>query len=192
MKKTVITIIAIVVALMLTFTIYYLASNNNVLKDNERSNTSTTTSSDYKDDEKTTTKATTTSTTKRPNINVNSLLKNVKREKGKVNIYFFYGDGCPRCELEHKAFKEIKSKYGKYYNLYEFEIWYDKTNNILAHIFAENMNFDLTGVPFTVIGRKYIDGFGTNSKEELIRTIESEKDSGYDLYFDVIKKQQNN
>lgn len=131
---------------------------------------------------------TTTTTKKTPSINVDNLLKNVKREKGKVNIYLFYGNGCPHCKLEHEVLDEIKDEYGKYYNLYEFDIWNNKDYYELAHIFAENMNFELRGVPFTVIGEQYMSGFGSESKDILINKIKEEKDKGYDVYFDKIKE----
>lgn len=187
MKKKVITIIIVIVVLLVTGLIFYGTSKINDIKrsfDDAHSSTLTIPKST------TTTKRTrTTTTTKAREIDVESLLKDVKREKGKVNIYFFYGEGCPHCELEHKVFAEIKDKYGKYYNLYEFEIWYNNENRALGHLFAKSMNTELSGVPFTVIGNQYMTGFGSESKNTLIEKIEEEKDKGYDLYFDVIKKQ---
>ena len=184
MKKTVKTIIIIVMILLLTGSIYYVASNINVLKDKFDDFTITTTTTK----KTTTTTTSTTTTTKYVEIDVDSMLKDVKREKGKVNIYFFYGKGCPHCEHEHEALAEIKKEYGDFYNLYEFEIWYNEANRSLAHIFAEKLNIELKGVPFTEIGEQYMSGFGDESKQVLIQNIESEKDKGYDIYFDEIKE----
>lgn len=129
-----------------------------------------------------------TTTTKTFSINISDLLKNVKRKKGKVNVYLFYGEGCPHCKLEHEVLDEIKNEYGMYYNLYEFEIWYNKDNYELANVFAGAMNTKLRGVPFTVIGEQTMTGFGSESKEILINKIMEEKDKGYDVYFDKLKE----
>lgn len=187
MKKTVITLITVIGILLLTGLVFYTSSNIKDIKKNFDGTDSTTMT--IPESTTTTKKTRTTTTTKLAEINVESLLKNVKREKGKVNIYFFYGDGCPHCELEHEVFAEIKDEYGKYYNLYEFEIWYNNDNRTLAHLFAKSMNIELTGIPFTVIGEQYMTGFGSESKRTLIEKIKEEKDKGYDLYFDVIKEQ---
>lgn len=55
-------------------------------------------------------------------------LANIVKEDNKVNIYFFWGKGCPHCEQEHEFFENIKEKYGDYYNLYTFETWYNEEN----------------------------------------------------------------
>lgn len=187
MKKTVTTIIVIIIVLLLVSLIFCGSSNiNNIRKRfNDATSTSMTIPESTTAFKKTTTIKT---TTKYVEVDVDSLLKNVKRENGKVNIYFFYGRGCPHCELEHEVFNEIKNEYGKYYNLYEFEIWYNNENRSLAHIFAENMNTELKGVPFTVIGDEYISGFGSETKNVLTEKIESQKNKKYDVYFDKIKE----
>ena len=43
---------------------------------------------------------------------------NEEVEEGKVNIYFFFGDGCPHCAKEERFFNDLKKEYGDYYNLY--------------------------------------------------------------------------
>ncbi len=189
MKKTIITITAVIIVFILTIIVYHVASNINVYRGGFDSFLPTEATTQKKTNTTPPNTTTNMTTTKYASIDVDMVLKNVKKEDGKVNIYFFYGDGCPHCEKEHQAFAEIKDEYGKYYNLYEFEIWYNKTNNSLAHIFAENMNVELKGVPFTVIGEKNIRGFGEGTKQLLIEYIKEEKDKDFDLYFDKIKEQ---
>lgn len=115
-------------------------------------------------------------------------LANVVREDNKVNIYFFWGNGCPHCEQEHQFFESIKEKYGDYYNLYTFETWYNEENAKLIYTFAENMGDKVTGVPYTIIGDKSFTGFGEKSKENFINAIENQYKNNYDVYFDKIKK----
>lgn len=117
-------------------------------------------------------------------------LDNVVREKNKVNIYLFWGDGCPHCKKEKEFFQSIKTKYGKYYNLYTFEVWYNEENLNILNAFASSMGEKVTGVPYTIIGSKTFKGFNDidDYKQSIIKTIEEEKDKNYDVYFDKIKK----
>ena len=118
--------------------------------------------------------------------NVN--LESVKREKNKVNIYFFWGEGCPHCEEEFKFFESIKEDYGKLYNLYPFEVWYNKENKENLEIFASHMNDTIKGVPYTIIGNKTFKGFTEAYKEEFKKAIETESKKDFDVYFDKIKE----
>ncbi len=120
--------------------------------------------------------------------NKNVQLESVTREENKVNIYFFWGDGCPHCEEEFKFFESIKEDYGKLYNLYPFEVWYNKENKENLDVFASQMNDTINGVPYTIIGNKTFKGFKESYKEEWIKTIETESKKDFDVYFDKIKK----
>lgn len=115
-------------------------------------------------------------------------IENVVREDNKVNIYFFWGNGCPHCALEFAFFESIKEKYGDYYNLYTFETWYNEENAKLIYTFAESMGDKVTGVPYTIIGDKSFTGFGDKYKNDFINAIEKQHKNSYDVYFDKIKK----
>lgn len=128
-------------------------------------------------------------TSKEENNNLQDVsLDNVMREDNKVNIYFFWGNGCPHCEKEFEFFESIKEKYGDYYNLYTFETWYNEENSKLIYTFAEAMEEELKGVPYTIIGNKSFIGFNESYKKNIIKTIESQYQNSYDVYFDKIKK----
>lgn len=122
------------------------------------------------------------------NTSININLENVVREDNKVNIYFFWGDGCPHCEEEFKFFESIKEEYGKKYNLYTFETWYDEKNINLFYAFAENIGDIVTGVPYTIIGNKTFVGFSKKHEKDFISAIENQYKNSYDVYFDKIKK----
>ena len=52
---------------------------------------------------------------------------NVKADEKVINIYLFYGDGCPHCAAEEEFLDEyLKDKDNV--KLYKYEVWYDKTN----------------------------------------------------------------
>lgn len=115
-------------------------------------------------------------------------LDNIEREDNKVNIYFFWGNGCPHCEEEFKFFESIKEKYGEYYNLYTFETWYNEENLKLLYAFAESMKDKVTGVPYTIIGNETFKGFGDKYKSDFISAIGTQYKNSYDVYLDKIKK----
>ena len=114
-------------------------------------------------------------------------MDNIEKEDNKINIYFFWGNGCPHCEEEFKFFESIKEKYGNYYNLYTFETWYNEDNDKLIYTFAEAMDDEVTGVPYTIIGKESFIGFGSSSNKEFIEAIEKQSKNNFDVYFDKIK-----
>lgn len=113
-------------------------------------------------------------------------IENVVKEDNKVNIYFFWGNGCPHCEEEFEFFESIQDEYKDRYNLYTFETWYNEENAKLMLTFADAMEEEVKGVPFTIIGDKFFKGFSKRIQKDIISAIESQ--SNYDVYFDKIKK----
>ena len=76
-----------------------------------------------------------------------------KVEDNKINIYFFFGDGCPHCANEEKFLTLLEEKYGEYYNLYTYETWYDSDNLSLMKKVKESMGDNINNaVPYTIIG----------------------------------------
>ena len=95
-------------------------------------------------------------------------------EEEKVNIYFFYGDGCPHCAHEESFFEDFEKEYGKYYNLYMFETWNDSSNQSLMFEVKAFMN-----VPYTVIGDHaylgYADSTGRKIESDIRAYFELDK-----------------
>ena len=119
----------------------------------------------------------------------NASLSDIKKESGKVNIYIFWGNGCPHCSEAHAFFDSIKDTYGKYFNLYGFEVWYNDDNNKLFKTFADAMKDEAQGVPYIVIGSKSFLGYVSEWDNEIKDTIKSEASKSFDVYLDVIKKE---
>ena len=115
-------------------------------------------------------------------------IENIVKEDNKVNIYFFWGNGCPHCAKEFEFFESIKEEYGNYYNLYTFETWYNDENAKLLYTFAENMNDEVSGVPYTIIGEQSFSGFSEKYKSDFIDAIKVQYKNDFDVYFDKIKK----
>ena len=107
------------------------------------------------------------------NISYESKLTDIKFND-KVNIYLFYGKGCPHCEALFTYFESIKSKYSKYYNLYAFEVWYNEDNVKTMDYFLEKFDKKVSSrsVPFLIIGDEAFEGYSSSMNQKIIDTIE--------------------
>lgn len=85
--------------------------------------------------------------------------KEIEKE---IAIYFFWGKGCPHCEKEKPFLDKITKKYPQV-KIKSFEVWESKENRDLMIQFGEKLNADVRGVPFTVIGEKYVSGWMNES-----------------------------
>jgi len=79
-------------------------------------------------------------------------------ENNKINIYFFWGEGCPHCEKE-KVFLETFQEQNPDVVVRDYEVWSSKENLNLMMEFAKKLDVDVRGVPFTVIGEHYVIGW---------------------------------
>lgn len=112
-------------------------------------------------------------------------LPGVVYNKNKVNIYLFWGDGCPHCENEKEFFEKIEKEYGQYYTLHTYEVWYNDDNQNIFNQFASAMGDNISGVPYTIIGNKSFKGFNESYEEELLKAITSQYKNSYDVYLNV-------
>ena len=87
-----------------------------------------------------------------------------------VNLYLFYGDGCPHCAKEKEYFKKLESKYDNL-NIHQYEVWYDEDNQNLLSDVKDALNSTSNYVPYTVIGEKYFIGFNDDTKLQLEKAI---------------------
>lgn len=111
---------------------------------------------------------------------------NLTYSEDKVNIYLFWGNGCPHCEKELEFLESIQEEYGFYFKLNKFEVWYDEDNEELLNKFSKLMNDNVSGVPYTIIGNKSFSGFNDNTKDEIITAIKEQYNNSYDVYFSNI------
>ena len=114
-------------------------------------------------------------------------LENVVYDENKVNIYLFWGSTCPVCKKEFAFFDEIEKEYGKYYNLYTFEVWENEENNQLMNAFASALNDTIEGVPYTIVGDIAFSGFGESNKAKILEAIQTKHKNSSDIYFNKIK-----
>ncbi|OIO55479.1 hypothetical protein AUJ46_01445 [Candidatus Peregrinibacteria bacterium CG1_02_54_53] len=75
-----------------------------------------------------------------------------------VNIYFFWGEGCPHCEKEKPFLDQLEQRYPQV-RVHAYEIWGNKQNRDLMIELGKKLDAVVSGVPFTVIGEQYVVGW---------------------------------
>ncbi|MBQ3475644.1 MAG: hypothetical protein IJH20_05700 [Bacilli bacterium] len=108
----------------------------------------------------------------------------------KVDLYLFYGDGCPHCAEEESFLNEyLKDKDD--IELHKYEVWHDKDNQEILRKVQDAINNHASGVPYMVIGNKPIVGYydgvtNIQIEEQIEKTRKSSK------FVDKVKKVLNN
>lgn len=101
----------------------------------------------------------------------------IKPSKDKLNIYIFWGDGCPHCKHLAEFLGEKQSEIGDKISLYTFEVWKDKNNLAFLKSFGKFLGESPKGVPYIIIGNKTYSGFSETdeeTKQEIINLIKTE------------------
>ncbi len=75
-----------------------------------------------------------------------------------INIYFFWGEGCPHCAKEKPFLEKLEDKYPQV-NVQSYEVWGNRENQKLLVDFGKKLNANVSGVPFTVVGEEYFIGW---------------------------------
>jgi len=75
-----------------------------------------------------------------------------------VNIYFFWGEGCPHCAQEKAFLATLGDKYPQVI-IKDYEVYYHPENQEIMKQMANLFGFEPQYVPMTVIGDKYWIGF---------------------------------
>jgi glutaredoxin len=86
-----------------------------------------------------------------------------KSADNQVNIYFFYGDGCPHCAAEEVFLQKLQSERPNV-KVHRFEVWNNRDNAKLISSIIQKLNFNLkaSSVPITFIGGQAISGYYTD------------------------------
>lgn len=88
------------------------------------------------------------------------------QEKNIVNVYFFWGSGCPHCSNE-KPFLERLEKENGHIRINRYEVWESKENLDLLVRIGEELGINVSGVPLTLVGDESFVGYseGYTSKQ---------------------------
>ena len=87
----------------------------------------------------------------------------------KVNMYLFYGDGCPHC----RALEAYLDDYLKDYDNVEvkkFEVWHNNDNLNKLRDIIDLMKSKESGIPYLVIGNTVIVGYDESYTPEKIKS----------------------
>lgn len=98
---------------------------------------------------------------------------NDNSDSKKVNVYFFRGEGCSHCAEAEEWFDSIKEEYSEYYNLIDYEVWYNTDNSDLMQKVADARGEEAEGVPYIIIGDKSWNGFDSSYEEDMINQMKS-------------------
>ena len=108
-------------------------------------------------------------------------------ESKEVKVYFFRGEGCPHCEEAEEWFKTIEEEYGSYFEVVDYETWYNQENAELMQRVAKARGEEVTGVPYIIVGNQSWKGFTQEYAPEIIAKIQSEFETNVDERYDIIK-----
>lgn len=106
--------------------------------------------------------------------------------KQKIDVYFFYGDGCPYCAQEEIFLNQIKDEYSDCINIISYETWKNPTNAQFLTQLSDKLKIVQSerGVPLTVIGDQHEVGYVESMAQGLLETMTNACSS--DNYVDII------
>lgn len=113
---------------------------------------------------------------------------NISYSKEKINIYLFYGEGCPHCEELKNYLNSLDNKEKSYFDIYTFEVWNNSTNQQFMKDSVKSLNKEVSGVPFLIIGNKTFEGYSESMNAKIEKAIETEyKLNGKNDYYKKYK-----
>lgn len=104
----------------------------------------------------------------------------------KVKIYVFYGSTCPHCEDLHEYLDTLEEddSINYMFEIVDYEVWGNETNNNLMLEVGEYFETTIKGVPFYVIGSNYYSGYGESSGDTIVAAIKQAYED--DDYKDIV------
>ena len=99
------------------------------------------------------------------------IVPSVISEDSTVDLYLFYGQGCPHCSQAKVFLDEVKSDYSQL-NIIEKEIYFNDDNRELFIQMSNSYGEEIQGVPTIFLNGKIFVGFNNNIKNSLQEEIE--------------------
>ncbi len=92
-----------------------------------------------------------------------------------LNIYLFYGDGCPHCAAEEKFLNGFIKKNDNV-KLHKYEVWYNDDNVAKLEEVAKITEEEADAIPYLVIGDTvfvgYADSFSKKIEKRIVECLE--------------------
>lgn len=121
---------------------------------------------------------------------VSVLIANKSYAADKVNVYLFWGDGCPHCAKE-KEFLKTLEKEDESIVIHDYEVYGDPEASSKFTEATERLGVKVNGVPLLIIGDQYLVGYPTDDssasayKEQIKKMIGDYRDGGcFDIFND--------
>jgi thiol-disulfide isomerase/thioredoxin len=83
-----------------------------------------------------------------------------------ISLLFFWGDGCPHCAQEKIFLAELQERYPDLV-IESYEVYYVPENRERLQAIADDMGFEVRGVPVTIVGEQYWFGYSDLIAEEI-------------------------
>jgi thiol-disulfide isomerase/thioredoxin len=75
-----------------------------------------------------------------------------------VNVHFFFSNTCPHCAREAKFLEGLGQRYN-FIKVYGYEVGSNWQSALLLQQIGKELPADVSGVPFTVIGKEHFAGY---------------------------------
>ncbi len=85
----------------------------------------------------------------------------IQAKDNSVVVHFFWAIGCPHCAKEKVFLQSLNQKYPQI-EIKDYEITGSRENLELLEKAGKELSADVSGVPFTVIGKQYFSGYYTD------------------------------
>lgn len=90
--------------------------------------------------------------------------------KEAVNLYLFWGDGCPHCAAEKEYLTKLEKEFDNL-KVTKYEVWHNRENDTFLKKVLSQTNNTFTGVPVTIVGETTIKGFSLETEKEIRRAV---------------------
>jgi len=80
-------------------------------------------------------------------------------DSSQINLYFFYGEGCPHCAKEEIFLDNLEAKYEQI-DIHRYETWYNPENASLLDKVKNDLGLG-SGVPVLIVGEEAIVGYSS-------------------------------
>ncbi|MBD3263141.1 hypothetical protein GF374_02050 [Candidatus Woesearchaeota archaeon] len=90
----------------------------------------------------------------------------------KVELHFFYGQGCPHCGAAEPFLDELEQEYPQL-EVYMYEVYFNEENRNLFEQLATNCGSEIQGVPTFFIDDEMIVGYSNEIKQQLENEVQT-------------------
>jgi len=106
--------------------------------------------------------------------------------ENKADLYFFWANGCPHCSNEKEFLKELEQKYLSL-EIHYLEVTRDEKSVELLKKVGEELDVNISGVPFTIVGEHYFIGYNEQTGVAIEEAVQCALQNGcYDAVGSLI------